>query len=127
MFRYKVKLKEATNPKMGLGLFSEEFIISGSVVWEFLDGIDLKIHKDKIEELNEIQKEYFYKYAWIEGDYYLSSCDLTNFINHSDTPNVSCIDPKYCIATKDINVGEEIFENYEEFDDSFDEYKNDLL
>jgi hypothetical protein len=127
MFRYKVKLKQATDPKMGLGLFADEFISGGSVVWKFIEGVDLKIHKDKIEKLNDVQKLYFNTYAWIKGDYYFLSCDLTNFINHSKTPNVSCMELSYCVATNDINIGDEIFENYGEFDDCFNEYKNDLF
>ena len=34
MFRYKVKLKQATDPKMGLGLFADEFISSEYRDWE---------------------------------------------------------------------------------------------
>jgi SET domain-containing protein len=127
MFKYKAEVKIATNPKMGLGLFAKEFIEKGSIVWEYIEGVDIKICQDKFEKLNEAQKEYFYKYAWLEEDgCYYSSCDLTNFINHSYNPNLKVID-NIVIAIQDIQTGEEMFENYQEFDPEFDEYKNEFI
>jgi hypothetical protein len=61
MFKYKVEVKVATNPEMGLGLFSKEFIPKGTIVWEFVEGIDVKISEEKFQTLNDAQKEFFYK------------------------------------------------------------------
>jgi SET domain-containing protein len=127
MFKYRAEVKVATNPQMGLGLFAKEFIKKGSVVWQYIEGVDIRICKDKFEKLNEVQKEYFYKYAWLEEDgCYYSSCDLTNFINHSYNPNLKVIDD-IVIAIQDIQPGEEMFENYQEFDPEFDKYKNEFV
>lgn len=123
MFLFRTKIKIATDPRMGLGLFAKEFIPKDSVVWEFVEGVDIKVSIDRVKQLSEAQQEYFGKYAWIQGDYYYSSCDLTNFVNHSYQPNLKFID-EIVIAIKDIQPGEELFENYSEFDDCFDEYKN---
>ena len=125
MFKYRTEVKVATNHNMGLGLFTTEFIPKDSVVWEFVEGVDIKVSINRVEQMSQAQQEYFEKYAWIEGDYYYSSCDLTNFINHSYTPNLKIID-EIIIALEDIKPGEELFENYVEFDEYFDEYKNDL-
>jgi SET domain-containing protein len=72
--------------------------------------------------LNDAQKEYFYKYGWIEKgeeDFYYSSGDLSNFMNHSYTPNLDgkqeCL-----IAVRDIQVDEELFVDYSEFCANFD-------
>jgi SET domain-containing protein len=126
MFKYKTEVKVATNPDMNLGLFAKEFIPKDAIVWEFIEGIDIKISVDRIEQLPEVQKEYFYKYAWIEGDYYFCSCDHTNFINHSYQSNLKIVD-EVVIAVRDIQAGEELFENYGEFDSEFDEYKDELF
>ncbi len=124
MFKYKVEVKVATNPEMGLGLFSKEFIPKGTIVWEFLEGIDVKISEEKFQTLNDVQKEYFYKYGWKEENgFYYSSCDLTNFINHSYKPNLEVVG-KIVIAIRDIEIGDELFENYQEFDPDFDSYKD---
>jgi SET domain-containing protein len=127
MFKYKTEVKVATNPIMGLGLFAKEFIPKDSIVWEFIDGVDIRITKEKFDTLNEAQKEYFYRYTWQKSDgCYYSSCDLTNFINHSNKPNLKIIDD-IVIALVDIEVGDELFENYGEFDFEFDNYKDTFL
>ena len=123
MFIYKVEVKVATNPKMGLGLFTKEFIPKNSSVWEFVDGVDIKISMDQLNKLNDAQKEYFYKYGWIEKnqeDFYYSSADLSNFMNHSYNPNIG--DNKhFLVALRDIHIGEELFTNYSEYCSNFDE------
>jgi SET domain-containing protein len=127
MFKYKVEVKVATNPEMGLGLFASEPIKKGSVVWEFLEGIDIRISKERLEKLDDAQKEYFDKYGWFKDDDHLySSCDLTNFTNHSYQANLKVID-NVVIAIQDINVGDELFENYQEFDPNFDDYKDEFI
>ena len=91
MFLHRVEVKVATNPDMGLGLFAKEFIPKASIVWKFVEGVDIKLSTDQFNALNTAQREYFNKYGWIEKgeeDFYYSSCDLTNFMNHSYDPNV---------------------------------------
>jgi len=127
MFKYKVEVKNSKNPKMGLGLFANEIIKSDTIVWEFIDGLDIRIDQDTLNKLNDTQREFFKKYGWKEDDgNYYSSCDLTNFINHSLNPNLICVG-EIIKTNKDIEIGEELFINYEEFDVEFDTYKNELI
>ena len=126
MFLFRTEVKVATDPRMGLGLFATEFISKDSIVWEFVEGVDIKVSVDRVEQMSEVQQEYFEKYAWVEDDYYYSSCDLTNFVNHSYQPNLKIID-EIMISLRDIHPGEELFENYAEFDDCFDEYKDEYI
>ena len=126
MLLFRTEVKVATDPRMGLGLFAAEFIPKGSIVWEFVEGVDIKVSADRVEKMSEVQQEYFEKYAWVEDDYYYSSCDLTNFVNHSYQPNLKIID-EVMISLRDIYPGEELFENYAEFDDCFDEYKDEYI
>ena len=126
MFLFRTEVKVATDPRMGLGLFATEFIPKDSIVWEFVEGVDIKVSVDRVEQMSEVQQEYFEKYAWVEDDYYYSSCDLTNFVNHSYQPNLKIID-EIMISLRDIHPGEELFENYAEFDDCFDEYKDEYI
>jgi uncharacterized protein len=126
MFLFRTEVKVATDPRMGLGLFATEFIPKDSIVWEFVEGVDIKVSVDRVEQMSEAQQEYFEKYAWVEDDYYYSSCDLTNFVNHSYQPNLKIID-EIMISLRDIHPGEELFENYAEFDDCFDEYKDEYI
>jgi SET domain-containing protein len=127
MFLYKVEVKIATNPEMDLGLFTKEFIPKGTIVWEFVEGVDIKIDETTFNKLNEAQKEFFEKYGWKEDDgFYYSSCDLTNFINHSYNPNLDVVG-EIIISNKDIQIGEELFEDYSQFDTEFHTYKNEFI
>lgn len=126
MLLFKTEVKVATDPRMGLGLFATEFIPKDSLVWKFVEGVDIKVSIKEVEQMSEAQQEYFEKYAWVEDDYYYSSCDLTNFVNHSYQPNLKIID-EIMISLRDIHPGEELFENYAEFDDCFDEYKDEYI
>lgn len=124
MFLFKTEVKVAADPRMGLGLFATEFIPKDSVVWEFVEGVDIKVSIDRVKQMSDAQQEYFNKYAWTEDNYYYSSCDLTNFVNHSYAPNLDNT-KDVTIALRNIEPGEELFTNYAEFDDCFDEYKAD--
>ena len=112
MIRFKTSIKES--PGKGNGLFAEEFIPKGELVYE--DSIS-KIHKDNVT----FSKEYMDMYTWIVGDYLYFCNDDTMYINHSFTPSVNGVDGT---ALKDIIVGEEITEHYSTFDPSFETYKN---
>jgi uncharacterized protein len=126
MFKYRTEVKVASNPDMGLGLFAKEFIPKGAIVWEFIDGVDIKLSQKVFDTLNDAQKEYFYKYAWLDddGNRYASG-DLANFVNHSYTPNLETHDEVTCTNT-DIQEGDEFFLNYKEFDLDFANYKDSL-
>jgi SET domain-containing protein len=125
MFNFETEVKESNNKEFGMGLFAKEFIPINSIVWEFVTGIDIKISQNIFDKLKTIHKQYFKKYGWKEGNFIYSSCDLTNFINHNTNPNLIC-SGEFTIANKDIKQGEELFINYQKFDDWFDEYKNIL-
>jgi SET domain-containing protein len=112
---------------MDLGLFTKEFIPKGTIVWEFVEGVDIKMDETTFNKLNEAQKEFFEKYGWKEDDgFYYSSCDLTNFINHSYNPNLDVVG-EIIISNKDIQIGEELFEDYSQFDTEFHTYKNEFI
>ena len=131
MFLYKAEVRTATNPKMGLGLFAKEYIPADSIVWKYVDGVDIKFRIDRLKEFNDAQKEYFKKYAWIERsddgeEFMCSNADLSNFINHSNFPNIVNTG-SFSVAIRDIEVDEEIFINYNSFDTEFDNYKDEMI
>jgi len=119
----------------GLGVYTVNHIPKGTIVWEYINGIDLKIHNSKLNKLNDIQLKCVYKYFWREGDYYYSSPDQSVYQNHSSNANVIVynnnlnIPYSECpmIANRDIYPNEELLVNYSEFDDDYDSYKNQLI
>jgi SET domain-containing protein len=76
--------------------------------------------------LNDVQKSYVDRYFWKEEDYYYSSCDYSNFQNHSYTPNSIPLGDKM-VAARNIEANEEILVNYQSFDDDFNSYKDILI
>lgn len=102
----------------GLGCFAEEFIASGSVLWTLNKTFDVVITKEEIGKLPDITKQYMEHFAYFnenEGGYVLCS-DNAKYFNHSIEPN--CIAQGLStVAVKDIRVGEEITENYFNFDE----------
>ncbi len=104
-----------------LGLFSKEKVKAGTVLWTFVEGFDVKVHKSKIHVLSPPQREYVDSHFWREGDYFYSSCDNSNFQNHSNNPN-SIPSGDVMIASRDIEANEEILVNYSGFDDDWSTY-----
>jgi SET domain-containing protein len=105
-----------------LGVFSEQFIPAGSVVWQWHEGFDIKIAPELIEKLPESPREYMKKYGWIEDNQFFICLDNEQFINHSDDPN--CIfgdgdDEWSALAARDIHIGDELTQNYKDFDVNF--------
>ena len=110
----------------GIGLFAEEAIKQGQPVWKFNDTFDLVLSKDQVELLSEAAKEQFFNYAYISKrtHKYILCSDDSRFFNHQDNSNTVCFVPEndthdeslICIATRNIKIGEELTNNYAEFD-----------
>lgn len=125
MFKVRVYIKES--PNKGHGVFSKDFIPKGTIVWEFVEGFDIKVHKSQLDRLDEVQKEAVLKYFWREGDHLYSSCDCSMFQNHSDDPNSVSFGDSQMAASRDIQPGEEITVDYSDFDEDFETYENTLF
>lgn len=121
MLLVKTTVKESTVPNIGWGLFADQDISKGDIIWEFNHLVDKVIQIDKILYLSEIEKKYLEKYAYRVGDDLILCSDDGKYINHSGTPNVDdYIDTNnrsLTVANRDIKAGEELFSNYAAFDD----------
>ena len=125
MFTIEAYIKESEGK--GLGTFSKRFIPKGTIIWKFVEGFDIKVHTSNIDKLNELQLQFIDKYFWREDDYYYSSCDHSIFQNHSYNPNSIPDEYGNMVASRDINIDEEIVVNYNDFDLDFDLYKTTLI
>jgi uncharacterized protein len=124
-----VKTKIEKSKISGFGLFADQFIPKGTIIWRFNPMVDKKIHKSIIEvecERSVIFKNHVDTYYWRKGEYYYSANDDGKMINHSFNPNTDDPDPETTIANTDIQIGEEITSNYQSFDDDFETYKHKL-
>jgi len=112
----------------GLGLFADEHISKGTIIWKFEPGYDVVITPEKFKSLPKTTQDYLLIYTYInDGDYILCS-DNGRYMNHSDTPNTIGVESEDGMgvtkALRDINPGEEITGDYSEFDDDM-EYKKE--
>ena len=121
----RVKTKVATSTIHGVGLIADEFIPKDTVIWEHNDLIDRVYYFDKLNEVPEPGRAFLLTYGWREGKYFIVPGDNGRFVNHSFTPN--CIkNGNVYVAARDIQIGEEIVEDYSSYDDDFALYAQNL-
>lgn len=117
-----VKTKLDVSPIHGIGLFADEFIAEGSIIWKFHELIDLRFAEERVEQLAEGARQQIQKYSYREkhSGLYVLCGDDARFLNHSEDPN--CFDfysgeeQDLTVARRDINSGEELTCNYALFD-----------
>jgi SET domain-containing protein len=96
----------------GVGLFTLERLRPGKVVWAWDDRFDRIVRKDDAAKLAPAAIEFLDKYATLRPIGYCVCCDNARFINHSEMPNLAYNAFGQVIALRDIQVGEELTENY---------------
>ncbi len=124
MLMVKTKIKESTILGAGMGLFASQFIAKGTVMWRFCPGYDLIVPKDDLLRFSEESRAQFLNYCYFnkKTKHFILCGDDERFINHSENPNVIQSETGDEIegvelAARDIQIGEELFVNYYEFDE----------
>ena len=108
----------------GLGLFADQFIPKGTVVWRFTEGFDQRLTREQISEFPELVQRYLARYASLsrKSGLYLLCADAGNYFNHSDSSNCRSEyrDGEAEVVTyaiQDIQPGEEMTGDYSTFED----------
>jgi uncharacterized protein len=113
-----VRTKVLPSPIHGLGLFADENIPKGTIIWEFEPGFDLVIDSQRVQELPEAPKQWMKHYAHLskKNGKYTLSMDNDRYINHAADPNTIDIDTGReelaTVARRDIRAGEELTCDY---------------
>jgi SET domain-containing protein len=112
----------------GIGLFADEFIKKGTIIWKFNPAFDMRFDESQLESLSESARKQFFNYVYLNPrmNKYVLCFDDCRFINHSDDPNrleVPSGGPEegLDIAARDIQKGEELTCDYGSFDVLFKE------
>ena len=117
-----VKTRAQASPIEGVGLFADEPIAEGTVVWRFEPGIDLVVPEERVALLPEAARAFFRRYAFpcpfFPGGLLLGF-DNTRFVNHSARPNLDNSGPD-TIARRAIAAGEELTTDYDELEPGFE-------
>jgi SET domain-containing protein len=99
----------------GIGLFADEDIKKGDIIWRMSSISVFRITPKDYNSLSQIEQDFIQEkdYFWIdEHDNYMIPIDDSRFINHSCSPNIIDLDDNTCVASKDIKREEELTIDY---------------
>ena len=121
-----VKTKIGPSKIHGIGLFADQFIPKGTLIWKFTPNFDQKISVKKINNFPKELQDYLKIYSWPgkEPGKYCLVFDEAKFFNHSKFPNTTSTlyeneEEIITLANRDILPDEEITGNYKEYNESF--------
>jgi len=99
----------------GIGLFADEDIQEGQIIWKFNPLVDLVLSEEQLESLHPVCRERIEYYSFKTNDgRYVLVCDDNRFINYSSDPNVQDVADieSPSIAKRFIPKGEELTTDY---------------
>lgn len=102
------------SPIHGIGLFADELIPAGTVIWEYTEQFDLLFEAESLASLSDHARFLVEKYSYFEealGRLVLCGDDA-RFMNHADLPNADDLPGMLTVAASDIAPGEEITCDY---------------
>ncbi len=116
-----IKYKLDKSKFHGIGLFADEDIAKGQIVYTASLLLDTNITKEQFDSLDEKEKREMRWWGfWDEpNQVWHSDFDVTKFVNHSTKATLtqdSKFKDAYLIATRDIKKDEELTQNYLEFE-----------
>ncbi len=116
-----VKTKISSSKIQGIGLFADQFIPKGTVTWEFNPEYDMAFTEEQVEKLPPHAKERFLHYSYLDKDLnkYVLCFDDLRFINHSSKNYNILSTPRKDTAFRDIQKDEELFCNYNHYEDDY--------
>ena len=118
--------------KHGIGLFAGEDIKMGVVVYTSSPLLDVNITQEEFNTLSENEKNEIMYWGFFDdlSKKWHVDFDVSKFVNHSDNATLTQDSTKhdaYLVTTRDILKGEELTQNYLEFDTKKDLAKRGIL
>jgi SET domain-containing protein len=119
-----VKTVVKQSPIHGRGVFADQFIPKGTIIWRFSEAAgDRQLDCRLVRTYQLRLRRYLHHFCYLSrhtGKWVWSN-DASIYMNHSSAPNTATLIEdgeieKPTVATRDINVGEELLCNYNEFD-----------
>ena len=116
MMTVETELKPS--PISGIGTFAVSLIPKGTPVWKLDERFYVLVNEAEIPTfppiIQNLIRKYGYPHLIRDG---VICCDIDNgrFMNHSDAANTDFRDPRQGLALRDIEPGEEITCNYNDF------------
>ena len=119
MIHVAYKLK--TSPLHGVGLFADEAIRKGQLIYTASPLLDLNITQEQFDSLEQKEKDEILWWVFFDqpSQMWHVDFDVSKFINHSPdatTTQDKDHDEAYLVATRNIEIGEQLTQNYLEFE-----------
>ena len=118
----------------GIGLFADEQITKGTMIWKFDPVFDVLFDQQQVQKMSAEHQRFIKRYAPLSptSGKHVYSIDDSRFANHSMTGNTDIVllpgEPeKVAIANQNIEQGEEILMNYRDFDVNSENSKAEYL
>ncbi|RKG93628.1 SET domain-containing protein [Corallococcus carmarthensis] len=122
MLRVKTSVKPSRI--QGLGLFAEERIPRGTVIWAFDQPLDQRYWPGDVARMSAAAKAFLARYAYCERGTLVLCGDHARFMNHSDVPNCGNNASRTAtVAVRDIEPGEELTDDYTSMEDPWSEFQ----
>ncbi len=119
-----IKYKLDTSKLHGIGLFAAENVQKGQLVYTASPVLDLNITQEQFDALNESEQQEIRWWGFeVEPGIWHVDFDVSKFINHSYDSTVTQdqhTKEAHLIAVRDIEAGEELTQNYLEFESAED-------
>ncbi len=130
MIHIKYKLDKSINH--GIGLFAGEDIPKGVVVYTASPLLDVNLTREEFNSLNEKEKDEVRWWGFFDeqSQKWHVDFDVSRFINHRADSTVtqdSNHTEAYLVTTRDIKTGEELTQNYLEFETEADLMKRGIM
>jgi SET domain-containing protein len=106
------------SPIHGLGVFAAEPIGKDTKIWRFVEGFDRAYSPKQFAKLPKAARDFIKMYGYRVDGEILFPGDYDRHMNHSDIPN-TYLKSGYALARRRIAKGEEITNDYREFDAAF--------
>jgi uncharacterized protein len=116
MFFVKVSLNKSTIH--GIGLFANQSIEQGTVIYKSDEDLDLLISPSELSRMDEQRQNTIKHYGYFDrekGKWHLAYDDI-RFCNHSKSPNIG-LKGGCLVALRDISDGEELSQDYSDFEE----------
>ena len=123
MIHIRHKLK--TSNLHGIGLFADQDIPKGQVVYTASPSLDLNITQEQFEALDRREQDEIIWWGFFDqhSQMWHVDFDVSKFINHAYNATVTqdpAHEEAYLVAKRDITAGEELTQNYLECESQAD-------
>ncbi len=123
MIHIKYKLDKSN--KHGIGLFADEDLKKGQIIYTASPILDLNITQEEFDSLNDLEKKEILWWGFFDepSQKWHVDFDVSKFINHSNSATLTQDDDyldAYLITTREVKKGEELTQNYLEFESEED-------